>query len=60
MKIKRCNVIRTWKIVASIAATIVELGISGTPDMTIRFSPAALIAKIQEITVSRYNKSKKT
>lgn len=60
MKVKSCNVIQTWEFVAGIAATMVELGISGTPNMTIRFSPAALILKIQEITVSRYNKCKKT
>lgn len=48
----KSEVIRTLKLVAGIATSIVELEIPGIPEIATRSPPTALVLEIQEITVS--------
>jgi hypothetical protein len=48
----KSEAIRTLKLVAGIATSIVELGIPGIPEIATRSPPTALVLEIQEITVS--------
>jgi hypothetical protein len=48
----KSEAIRTLKLVAGIATSIVELGIPGIPEIATQSPPTALVLEIQEITVS--------